>query len=155
MISARPVGNDLTFNYALTFQNYRLLIDAGVLVRALEFSELINVAAHFTGKLSGMMLALDAHNNAFGVNGIDDAIAAGEDHCAGIARGDTFHPRAYDWGLRTPQRNPLPLHVRAHQRSVRVGLLPERDERPPARGPLLRTPLSAGDFFLTDEKKMP
>ena len=45
--STRPVSNDFAFHDAITFAHNRLLIDAGILVRAFEFDERINVRRHF------------------------------------------------------------------------------------------------------------
>src|SRR6266487_4112717 len=94
MIGARPIGNDLALHHALPFQHNRLLVDAGVLVGALELGELINVATNFARKLSGMVLAFNADNDAFGVHGIDDAIASSKNNSARIACSDSFHSRA-------------------------------------------------------------
>src|SRR5579863_7789255 len=67
-VGARPVGNDLAFHDALSAFDHRLLVDTGVLVRALELGQLINIAAHFSRKLPWMVLAFHAHDDAFGIN---------------------------------------------------------------------------------------
>src|ERR1700733_10090096 len=117
-IRARTVSNDLSLHHALALLHDRLLVDTSVLVRALELRELINVAADLARQLHRMMLALDANDDALGVDRINDAVALGENHSARIARRHTFHPGSNNWSLRTQQRHGLPLHVRAHQRAV-------------------------------------
>ncbi len=118
----------MPLHHPLALLHNRLLVDAGVLVRALEFGELIDVAAHFARKLHRMMLALDAHNDAFGIDRIDDSVALGQDHRARIARRDTFHARADNRSLSPQQRHRLALHVRAHQRAVGVVVFQERHQ---------------------------
>src|SRR5438552_839334 len=54
---ARTIGKNLTLLYAVADSNKRLLADASVLVRTLEFDELINVRAHFAAlqhKVAGL-----------------------------------------------------------------------------------------------------
>jgi hypothetical protein len=52
-VGAGTVGEDLALAHALAFSNDRLLRDAGVLVRALELDELIDVGAELLG-LAGL-----------------------------------------------------------------------------------------------------
>jgi len=80
VIRARPVGNDLAFDYALSLQHNRLLVNAGVLVRALELGELINIATNFTRKLTRMVLAFNSNDDPLRVNRINDSIAARKDY---------------------------------------------------------------------------
>ena len=154
LIGARTVGDDLALQHALALLDHRLLVDAGVLVRPLELGELINVAAHFAGELSGMMLALDADDNALGIDRIDDAVALGQNDRAGIARGNAFHPSADDRSFRSQQRNRLALHVRAHQRAVGVVVLEERHQRSGHRNQLLRADVDVVDFVAGDQHKV-
>ncbi len=51
LIGARTVGDDLSLHHALRPSYDGLLVDAGVLVRALELGELVDVAAHFARQL--------------------------------------------------------------------------------------------------------
>ena len=68
LIGASTVGDDLSFGYTVALLHDGLLVDAGILVRALELGELIDIAAHLAGKLSRMMLAFHAHNDALGID---------------------------------------------------------------------------------------
>ena len=147
VIGARTVGDDLSLHHALSLFDHRLLVDAGVLVRALELGELINVAAHFTRKLRGMVLAFNAHDDAVRVDRIDNAVAPSQNHRAGVARRDAFHSSANDRRLRAQQRHGLALHVRAHQRAVRVVVLEERNQRCGDGDQLLRADVDVIDFI--------
>ena len=92
------------------------------------------------------MLALDAHNDALGVDRIDDSVALGQNDRARIARRNAFHAGSHNRSLRPQQRHRLPLHVRAHQRAVRVVVLQERHQRCGDRNQLLRADVDVIDF---------
>ena len=64
--------------------------------------------------------------------------AARDDHRARVARGDVLHAGADVRAARPQQRHGLALHVRSHQRAVRVVVLEERHERGGHRDELLR-----------------
>src|SRR5207253_446731 len=74
------------------------------------------------------VIGLDAHDDALGVDLIDDAFAAAEHDRAGIARGDALHAGANQRRFALDQRHSLALHVRAHQRAVGVVVLEERNQ---------------------------
>ena len=100
------------------------------------------------------MLALDAHDDALGVDRIDDAAAACQHNRSGIARRDAFHSRADDRRLRAQQRHGLTLHVRAHQRAVGVVVLQERNQRCCYRHQLLRADVDVVHFVATDQHEV-
>ena len=95
----------------------------------LNLISVINVRAHLARKLRGMMLALDAHDDALRVDRIHNAVALGQNHGAGVARRHAFHARAHQRSLGHQQRHRLALHVGAHQRAVGVVVLQERHQR--------------------------
>ena len=101
----------------------RTLVDAGVLVRALELHQRVDVDA----RLAGLDVAGGADDDAGGVDLVDDAGAAGGDRGAGIAGDRLFHAGADERRLGANQRHRLALHVRAHQRAVGVVILQERE----------------------------
>src|SRR6202158_1835317 len=107
VIGARTVSNDLSLEDPLASFHSRLLVDTSVLVRALELRELVDVAAHLTRQLRGMVFAFNAHDDALGVDRIDDAVTAGKDHGARVASGDAFHSRTHDRRLRAEQGHRL------------------------------------------------
>ena len=125
MIGARAVSNDLSLHHALAFNCDRLLIDASVLVGTLEFRELINIAAHFARQLPGMMLAFDSNDDALGIDRVDNPVTTRQHHGTGIAGGYALHSSSHNRSFCAKQWHRLPLHVRAHQRSVGVVVLQE------------------------------
>src|ERR1700722_16108057 len=96
---------------AMTLADDRLLVDAGVLVGALELRELVDVRTNLTRELRGVVLAFYAHDNALGVDRVDDAVALGQNDGAGVAGGDAFHTGTDERSLGNEQRNRLPLHI--------------------------------------------
>ena len=115
----------------------RLLGDAGVLVRALELRHRVDVRAHLLADLSSCSLSTRT-TMRWRVDVVDGAGAARHDHRARIARRDVLHAGADKRRARAQQRHRLALHVRSHQRAVRVVVLEERDERGGDRDELLR-----------------
>ncbi len=107
LIGTGAIGDHLALEHAVALADDRPLRDAGVLVGALEFDELVDVGTDLARELGGMVLALDAHDDAFGIDGIDDAVAARQHHRAGIAGGDALHAGAYDRRLGAQQRAPI------------------------------------------------
>ena len=83
-------------------------------------------------------LALDADDDAERVDVVDGAGTARHGHRARIARGDVLHAGADERRPRPQQRHGLALHVRSHQRAVRVVVLEERNQRRRDRHELLR-----------------
>ena len=112
----------------------RTLVDAGVLVRALELHQPVDVDA----RLRGVELLGRADDDTGRVDLVDDAGAAGRDRGAGVAGDDRLHAGADERRLGLDQRHRLALHVRAHQRAVGVVVLEERDQRRGDRDDLLR-----------------
>jgi hypothetical protein len=111
----------------------RTLVDAGVLVRALELHQRVDVDA----RLAGLDLVGGADDDAGRVDLVDDARAAGGDRGAGIAGDRLLHAGADERRLGADQRHRLALHVRAHQGAVGVVVLEERDQRGGDRDELL------------------
>src|ERR1700677_1187581 len=73
LLGARTVGDDLTLDDTVTLADDRLLVDAGVLVGALELRELVDVGTNLTRELRGVVLAFDAYDNALRVDRVHDA----------------------------------------------------------------------------------
>src|SRR5271156_5768421 len=137
LLRARTIGDHLPLDHPVALANNWLLIDTSVLVGTLELDQLVDVRTNFAGQLGGMMLTLHADDNALGVDRIDDAVALGQDHGAGVARGDAFHPGADQRRFRHQQGNRLALHVGAHECAVGVVVLQERHQRSGNRDQLL------------------
>ena len=120
----------------------RTLVDAGVLVGALELAQAVDVDA----RLGGVGLFRRADDDTRCVDLVDDAGAARSDGGARVARHDLFHAGADERRFRLDQRHGLTLHVRAHQRAVGVVVLEERDERGGDRHELLRRHVDVVDL---------
>ncbi len=125
---ALPVGDHLPLLDPISLRHQGFLVDAGVLVGALELVERVDVDAGFLA-LSGLVrVAADAHDDALRVYTVDDAVALGENHGPGIAGGHGFHARAHHRRLGHQQRHRLALHVGAHQGAVGVVVFEEGDQ---------------------------
>ena len=82
---------------------------------------------NFVSAYSSRVLRLD--DDLLGVDVDHRAVAAGEDDVARVDGGAVLEPGAHERRLGDHQRHRLPLHVRAHERAVRVVVLEERDQR--------------------------
>src|SRR5258706_1480530 len=151
-LGARTVGKNLALTDAVSDADQRLLVDAGILVRTLELDQLIDVSADFAGK-HARVIGLDAHDDAFGVDLIDDSVTAADDYRARIAGRYTFHSGADQRSFSANQRYGLALHVRTHQGAVSVVVLKERDQARRDRDKLFRRHVDVIHFFalLQDE----
>ena len=152
-IGARTVGQHVALLDPLALEHDRLLVDAGVLVGALELGELIDVGAHFARKLPFVRAAFHAHDDALGIHRIHHAGALADHHRARIARGHLLHAGAHIGRFGAQQRNRLALHVRSHQRAVGVVVLKERNQAGRHRDQLLGTDVHVLHFvaMLQDE----
>src|SRR6267143_3470262 len=151
-LRARTVGKNLALLHAVAHANQWLLADASVLVGALEFDELINVRAHFAAKHAGVV-GFHAHDDALGVDLIDDAFALAEYDRAGIARSDTLHASADERRFALDERHSLALHVGTHECAVGVVVFEERNQAGSHRNELLRRNVDVVDLIaaLEDE----
>ena len=102
----------------------------------LNFVMVVDVGAHLLA--DAFLLAFHAHDDALAVDVVHGPGAPREHHRARVTRGDVLHARADVGRARPQQRHGLALHVRSHQRAVRVVVLEERDERRGHRDELLR-----------------
>ena len=117
-VGRAAVGDDLTRRHLVAEQDDRLVVDERALVRAHELDHRVLVLA---------VLRLD--DDLLGVDVDDGAGLLGDDDVAGVDRGAVLEAGADERRLAHEQRHCLPLHVRAHERAVRVVVLEERDER--------------------------
>src|ERR1017187_7522568 len=145
-IGAGAICQDSGLLDALPHANDGFLIDAGVLVGALELGELVDIGAHLAGELAFVGRAFHANDNALGIDRIDDAGAFAENHGAGIASGDVLHAGAHVRGVGAQQGHCLALHVGTHQGAVGLIVLKERDEAGGDRDELLGADVDVFDF---------
>ncbi len=132
-----------------------LLVDAGVLVGALELGQRVDVRADFTRKLAFMRGAFDADDDAFGIDRVDNPGALAEDHRAGIARGHHLHAGSDVRRVGAQQRNGLPLHVRTHQRAVGVVVFEKRNQAGGHRDKLFGTNVDVLDLIAMLQNEVP
>src|SRR5688500_14210615 len=139
-LRAWTISHDLALVHLLPDTHDGLLADARVLVRALELREVVDVGAHLLAqrRMVFALLAFHADDDAERVDVVDGAGTTGHYNSAGIARGDVLHAGSDKRRPRPQKGNGLALHVRAHQRAVRVVVLEERDEGRGDRDELLR-----------------
>ena len=127
----------------------RTLVDAGVLVRALELHQPVDVDARLgrieSPRSRGSTMRVASTWSTTPVRRA--AIAAPE-----VARHHAFHAGADERRLGPHQRHRLALHVRAHQRAVGVVVLEERDERRGDRDELLRRHVHVVDLVGRDHQ---
>ncbi len=138
-IGARTVGQHVAFLHPLALPDDRLLVDTGVLVRALELGHRIDVRAHLARKLPFLDVAFDAHDDALAIHRIHHPGALADDHRARIPRRHPLHAGAHIRSIGAQQRHGLPLHVRSHQRAVGVVVFKERNQARRHRDQLFRT----------------
>src|ERR1017187_3183486 len=127
-VGTGTIGQDRALLDALPHAHDGFLVDTGVLVAALELGELVDVGAHFTGKLAFVRRAFHADDDAFAIHRIHDAGALVEHHGAGIAGRDALHAGAHIRSVGAEQRHRLALHVGTHQGAVGVVVFQERNQ---------------------------
>ena len=94
---------------------------------------LIRLMMSTFGPVAVVLVGLD--HDAARVDRHHRAVALGDDGDAGVARDHGLHAGADERRLGAQQRHGLALHVRAHQRAVRVVVLEERDRATPPPTP--------------------
>ena len=132
-IGARPVGDDVAGAHPVAHLDHRPLVDAGVLVGALELAQIVDV----DHGIRALGLVGDADHDARGVDLIDHAAAPRHHRRTGILRDHRLHAGADQRRLGLDQRHRLALHVGAHERAVGVVVFEERDQRRRDRHQLL------------------
>ena len=128
-VGAGAVGQDLSFAHALALVHHRLLVDAGVLVRAAEFDQLVDVGADLARKLLAVAVAFHAHDDALAVHAVHGPVALADHHGARIARRHFLHACSHQRRLSAQQRHRLALHVGTHQGAVGVVVFEEGNQR--------------------------
>ena len=152
--SVRAVGDDFALLHVLAFLDDRLLVDAGAGVRAHELAQLVDVDAVLRVVLELLLavrhFAVLRDDDLVGGDAGDFAGAFRDDDRLGIARDLAFHAGADERRLGDEQRHALALHVRAHQRAVRVIVLEERDQAGGHGDELLRRDVHVVDLRRLD-----
>ncbi len=150
-VGAGAVGEDVPLLQLLPHLDHRLLVDAGVLVGALELGQVVDIGAEVFVLLQPVPLPRNADDDPLRVDVIDRPLSLAEDHRARVLGGDLLHPGTHQRSLGPHQRHRLALHVRAHQRPVGVVVFQERDERRRHRHELLRRHVDELHLVALDE----
>src|ERR1700737_2460979 len=132
-LGRRTVGDDVARHHRVHHFDERPLGDAGVLVRALEFEQIVDIDA----RSGGRSFLGRTDDDAGGIDLVDNARPTRNDRNAGVAGDRLLHPGADERRFCLDQRHRLELHVRAHQRAICVVILEERDQRGRHRNQLL------------------
>ena len=125
-VGRRAVADDVALGDDVADVDQRPLVDVGVLVAARVLGQVVDVDADVAGGGFGVV---HAHDDAVGVDVVDLAAAARLHRGAGVDGRRALDAGADERLLGAQARHRLPLHVRAHQRAVRVVVLEERDQR--------------------------
>ena len=118
VIDGGAVGERLAGLDLIARVNDRTVVDAGGLVGALVLGEVVALGA--------VLVGVDHHVS--GVDLGDGACVGGADELAGVERGTLLHAGANERRMRLDQRHGLALHVGAHEGTLGVVVLEERDE---------------------------
>ncbi len=126
------VGERVSGLHPIPLAHQRALVDAGVLVGALELGDVVDVDAGSVAEVDDLPLGLAAvelDHDAVGRHLLHHASALGGDDGPRIAGHLPLEAGAHHRRLGAQERHRLTLHVGTHERAVGVVVLEERDQR--------------------------
>ena len=118
VIDRGAVSQGLASLYVIAHVHDGTVVDAGALVGALVLGQVVLLGA--------ALVRVD--NHVSGVDLVDNTSVGRADDLAGVEGGAGLHACAHVRGVRTNQRHGLALHVGAHEGTLGVIVLEERDE---------------------------
>ena len=128
LVGRGAVGDDVAGLDLLAVLHDRLLVEAGVIVRAHELAQLVHVDVVLRVGLEGAgHLAVLCDDDTLGIHGGDDAGLVGDHDDLGVACDALLDARAHEGSLGLQEGDALALHVGAHERAVGVVMLEEGD----------------------------
>ena len=133
-LGRRAVGDDVALGHPVADLHQRPLVDAGVLVRALELQQVVDVDARRPRRRRRSPAPRCGWRRPGRRRRRGGRRWSTPESRATVA----FHAGADQRRVGADQRHRLALHVRAHQRAVGVVVLEERDQRRGHRDELLR-----------------
>ena len=104
----------------------RALVDIGALVGTSKFLKIVNIHTDTAGDV---FFIIYTNNNTVGVDIVNDTAAFCLNGCTGVNSHCSFDASTDNRFFRTKTGNALTLHVGTHQRTVRVIVLQERNQR--------------------------
>ena len=131
------IREDLVLLDLLSLPDGRALVNAGALVGALIFAQLVRMDRAF--------VRLD--DDLFGVDGDHFTVFGSGQHLTGVDGRVLFHTGGNQRNIRVDERHGLCLHVGTHQRAVRIIMFEERDQRGADTDHLLRGNIHVFDVF--------
>ncbi len=134
-VGGRAVGHDVATRNLVTLAHQRTLVDAGVLVGAGVFGQVVDIHTCFTGL---DFVVGNAHDDTAGVDRVDHTTATSNHADTGVTGNVALHAGTYQRLVGAQGRYSLTLHVGTHQRTVGVVVLEERNQRRGNRHYLLR-----------------
>ncbi len=149
-VRRRAVGQHVAARDLVAHLHDRTLIDVRVLVRTRVLDQVIDVDADFA---RDRFVIVHANDDTARVDVIDDAAAQRLHRRARVDRHGTLDAGTDDGLLRTQTRHGLTLHVRAHQRTVRIVVLEERNQRGCNRHDLRRRDVHVLDAVRRDHHR--
>jgi len=125
VVGRRPVGEDLALQDHIALLDQRLLVDAGVLVRAFELDEFVDIdpASGFHG------LFRYPDDDPGGIDVLDHPGSLRHDGDPAVPGDPPLDTGSHQGRAGLNQRYRLPLHVRTHEGAVGVVMIQERDQR--------------------------
>ena len=142
-VGRRAVADHVALGDDVADVHQRPLVDVGVLVAARVLGQVVDVDADVAGR--GLRV-VHADDDAVGVDVVDLAAAARLHRGARVDGRRALDAGADQRLLGAQAGHRLPLHVRAHQRAVRVVVLEERDQRRRHRHDLRRRDVHVVDL---------
>ena len=124
-IGGGAIGQHIASGDLIAGPDQRLLVDAGILIGAGIFGQVIYIDARLARHDLGV---IDPHHDPAGVNGIDLAAPIRDHRHARIDGHLSFHARAHQRLVGQERWHGLTLHVGTHERAVGVVMLQKRDQ---------------------------
>ncbi|MDT4829235.1 hypothetical protein FQZ97_626500 [compost metagenome] len=143
-VGGRTIGEDVGASNHVTLLHQRTLVDAGVLVGTRVLGQVVDIHTCFAGL---DFVVVDANHDTAGVHGVDHTATTGHDADAGVTGDIALHAGTYQRLVGTQGRHGLTLHVRAHECTVGVVVLEERNQRGSDGNDLLRRNVHQGHVF--------
>ena len=139
VLSGIAFGEDVALVNSLTFLANGSEVDGHVLVGAAELGNGIFLHVGIKADKLFVLTAFVGNANGGGIHKFNDAVTFCHNHGAGIFADLLLDACADNRSLTANQRNCLTHHVGAHQRTVGIVMLQERNERSSDGGNLLRS----------------
>ena len=158
VLRVRAVSDDVAFVNSLTLFDDRLLVHTGARVGAHELAKFVNVDVFLRVVLDLLatvrQLAVFREDDLVGGDAGHFSIGLGDDDRLRVPCDFSFHAGADERSFAFQKRHALALHVRAHERAVRVVMFKKRDQAGRDRHKLLRRDVHVVNLVRFDFKEV-